>query len=191
MRRIPLTDGGEIDWGTDWPDLVPIGDGDRLVPTRFWYDHPGGEHQPAIHLEFGVEDRIPVCTKIVLTGKPGAPVRSKFLKMVKPDVIVIAAVEAAAVAPNPHGSGYWRPWGGRDFDVDSRSAAESALASRPRATRGVYRKRETVDLEQVAKVWNDTPRGDRYPTLMATFFCSKSTAARYVKRAREAGLIDE
>lgn len=186
MGAIPMADGGLVEYDIgDLSEIVPIGNA-RGVPSHFRYTHPGGPTQPSFTLDFGVMDGIPVCTGIHIESKDGIPVRTRDLKLIHVDKMVVSATAAVAFEPNPEGRGWHKPHGNRDFNSASMEIGKKAVKGKPRTRRNA----DAVDLQLVADTWQNAVPGARTEALMTVFFCSKATAARYKKRAVEAGLLD-
>jgi hypothetical protein len=170
--------------------IVPIGN-DRGVPERFTLTHPGGPDQPSFRFEFGVMNGIPVCVGVHITAKEGVPVNTRDLTHNHIDKIVITAVgavaHAAMSASKPGHSAWRREIGSTSFNVANVEAGRAAVKGKPRTRR----KRDDVDLAQVAKTVRNATPGAKTQAVMTIFCCSRSTAERYVKRAREAGFLDD
>ena len=185
--QMTMNDGGIVEYDIgEISEIVPIGN-NRGVPSHFRYTHPGGPTQPSFRLEFGVLNGIPVCIGIHIEAKDEIPVRTRDLKLIHVDKMVASISAAVAFESNPNGHGWHKPHGNRDFNSASMDAGKRAVRGKPRTRRSA----EDVDLELVAETWRNAAPGDRTEALMTVFFCSKATAARYKKRAVEAGLLDE
>lgn len=182
-----MEDGAVVEWDPR-ARTIPIGNGNG-VPERFRYVHPGGPEQPSFRFEFGVINGIPVCVGVHIESKDGVPVRTKDLRIVHIDKLIISAVGAARYesipGSKPGHRGWRKPWADQSFDAASLDAGRATVKGKPRTRRS----RDSVDLELVAKTWRNAPAGAKTEALMTVFFCSKATAARYKKRAADEGLI--
>ncbi|WP_454175262.1 hypothetical protein [Gordonia sputi] len=185
--QIAMADGGTVEYDIGGiSEIVPIGNS-RGVPTQYRYTHPGGPTQPSFRLEFGVTNGIPVCTGIHIESKDEIPVRTRDLKLIHVDKMVASATAAVAFEPDPQGTGWRKPHGDQNFNSVSMVAGKKAVKGKPRTRRSA----DDVDLKLVADTWRHAAPGSKTEALMTVFFCSKATAARYKKRAVEAGFIDE
>lgn len=187
LQQVPLAGGAIVEFDP-LGGVVDIGNG-RGVPKTFTLTHPGGPEQPSYRFQFGVMDGVPVCVGVHIEAKDGIPVRTRDLLNNHIDKIVITAVGAVAhesMPPGKSGSRRWRYIMSMDFNADSLAAGYAAVKQQPRTRR----KRDDVDLELVAELWRNAPSGAKQRTLMVELHISKATAARYVSRAREAGLLD-
>ncbi len=185
--QIAMEDGADVEYDSH-AQIQPIGNG-LGVPKQFWYVHPGGPAQPSYRFEFGVMNKIPVCVGVHIEAKDGVPVRTKDLRHLHIDKLVISAIGAAAheAMSAPPGRRRWRKaYGDRDFNATSIEAGKKIVKGKPRTRRSA----DAVDLELVAETWRNAPPGAKTESLMTVFFCSKATAARYKKRAVEEGLLD-
>lgn len=186
MHQRETGDGGLIEWDP-WADIIDIGN-DRGVPAVFSYSHPGGPEQPSFHFDFGVRDGIPLCTNVSITAKPETPVRSRDLRVVRLDDLLVTVVQAVSYRRNPDAPDQWmRGYGpGEDtkFGASNRRAAERALSKRRnRSARG------SVDLALVAQTWREAPKDGQESALMAVFGKSRATVQRYKRQAIEAGFL--
>ncbi|TMS50964.1 hypothetical protein E0T84_21475 [Mycobacterium sp. DBP42] len=170
-----MPDGGVVEV-TD-PDLVPMGD--VFACRKLTYTHDGGDNKPSCRIVFEVQNGVPACTSLAIESRPGTPVRAKDLTAVKLDNIRDDAFAAGGVyRSNPNG-GYVRTWGPASFLRD-RKETERA---------GRHRKMTPELLSQVAEVHKATPTA-RIAAVEAAFGISERQAKRYIKAAREAGLLD-
>ena len=169
--------------------IVSIGNG-RGVPERFTLTHPGGPDQPSFRFGFGVMNNIPVCVGVHIEAKDGIPVNTRDLTHNHIDKIVITAVGAVAhesmPASKPGHTAWRKEFGSTAFNSTNIEAGRAAVKGKPRTRR----RRNDVDLEQVAETVRNATPGAKTQAVMTIFYCSRSTAERYVKRAKEAGLLD-
>jgi hypothetical protein len=174
------------DWWTattTTPDDVRIGD--RLVPTAINVDCPGDGHQPALHLRLEVVDGVPQCRELRIVSVPGGrEVRPVDLGAVREWVEELFAAFAARVVED---------------DADGVAAVvevpfgpshDGAVSLLHDARKGQGARRITPALlAEVVEVYR--AHVDERPTaaVAAAFGVAHRTAALYVQRAREAGLL--
>jgi len=179
-ETIPLTDGGTLAAIGD-PEVRPVGD--HGVPAKMRYSHPGGANQPALDIGIEVRDGVPVCTEIRLVASDLGQVRVKDLTLLA-GILEKRITELASLS-------VWdrteRGWGKASvIDELHRTAHERSV----RNARQANRRRVTPDLlARVAEVYV-AASGNRLEVIQKAFEVSERTAARYVTRAREAGLLD-
>jgi hypothetical protein len=153
--------------------------GDVFAHRKLTYTHEGGPNMPSCRLVFEVRNRVPVCMSATIEAKPGTPVRTKDLRALKLDNIRDDAFAAAGVfRANPAG-GYVRIWGPASFLRD-RKEVERA---------GTHRRVTPEFLDRVASIHKATPTA-RVDAVAAAFKVSDRQAKRYIKAAREEGLIE-
>ena len=173
---VEMPDGGVV----EVTDHKIVQMGDVFTCREIAYTHEGGPNRPSCRLVFEVRNRVPVCTSATIEAKPGIPVRAKDLRAIKLDNIRDDAFAAAGVfRANPAGGGYLRIWGPASFLPD-RKEVERA---------GTHRRVTPELLKQVASIHKATPTA-RVDAIAAAFKVSDRQAKRYIKAAREEGLIE-
>lgn len=159
--------------------IVPLGE--HGVPRVVTVSHPGGESEPLLRLEIQVWDGTPVCSKIELIGKPetGAQIRVKHLKTLAGVLETLVEQACVNLGFDRRGDTGW---------VTSFPLSVDTQRSRRRSVTGARRKITPQFLERVAAAYRDA-EAPRLDAVAAEFDCSERSAARYVSKAREAGLI--
>lgn len=184
-----MEDGAVVEYDTR-ARTIPIGN-NRGVPERFKYAHPGGPEQPSFRFEFGVLNGIPVCTGVHIEAKEGVPVRTSDLALAHVDKLVISAVGAVAFEAIPSSKqghrGWRKPHGNKDFNAANVEIAKKVVKGKPR-TRS---KPDDIDYQLVADTWRNAPTRGKTQAVMTMFICSRATAERRIKEARERGLLDD
>src|SRR5215218_3668402 len=171
------------------------------IPERFTYSVPSIDGSPAATVELRMVDGQPICERLELAATEGSqPVTSVGLRRLNLGQLIEAAAYAAtritALQPLP------------DDASDPAYHQRQRLILRARARqRGVADPIRTAVSGHPRRL-TDLPEGglsrvaDEYrlalarrerPTkrLMQEFHVSRSTASRWVRRARDAGLLDE
>jgi hypothetical protein len=178
-----LPDGGQLDITDD--KLVPMGDvkGYRQIT----YMRPGSHNQPACEIVFEIRHGVPVCASVHISADDDeAPVRTKDLKAIHLEKLrddVYAYVGVWRPNPNaPKGRSSWV----------HESGTKSYLRDRKTIERAVQRRRRITPefLKRVAELHNSAPAGSRLDTVCAAFEVRERQALRYIRLARDKGLID-
>lgn len=175
------------DWWQATTATPDVRIGDRLVPAAIDVQCPSDGHQPALHLRLEVVDGAPQCRELRIVSVPGGrDVRPVDLGAVRLHEWVeefFAAFAARVVEDNPDGTV-------AVIEVPFGPSHESAVTALHDARKGRGARRLTPALlAQVADVYRT--RFDDRPTsaVAAAFGVAHRTAALYVQRAREAGLL--
>jgi len=177
-----LPDGGQLDVTDN--KLVPMGD--VRAYRQITYTHPGNHNRPACEIVFEIRHGAPACVSVFLSSADDeSPVRTKDLKEIhleklRDDVYAYVGVWR----PNPNAPKGRRGWvherGGDSYQRD-RKAVERAVQRRRRIT--------PEFLNRVAELHNNARPGGRLDTVKAAFNVEERQALRYIRLARERGLI--
>jgi len=160
--------------------IVPVGE--HGMPKVVTVSHPGGGLEPLLRLEIQVWNGTPVCSKVELIGKSeaGAQVRVKHLKTLAGVLEDLVEQVCVNLGFDRNGDTGW---------TTAFPLAVETQRSRRRAVSGSRRKITRQFLERVAAVYRDA-EAPRLDAVAVEFDCSERSAARYVAKAREAGLLD-
>lgn len=147
---------------------------------------PGGKHDPQPELEFVIEvvEGAPICTRLLLARREGRrEIRQGDLRAIELDNWIEQIVAAVA-------SLY--PEEGGKFLLDPDDADMRRLRSQVRGMqRGAKRRVTHKLLREVADVYAaHAEAGAPTKAVRLTFGTSERTAARWVARAREEGLLE-
>jgi hypothetical protein len=175
-----LPDGGRV-VATD-NELVPMGD--TRTFRQVTYTHDGDADRPACTIVFEVRKGVPVCASVHLSGTEDGQttVRAKDLKAIALDNLRADVFAYAGVfEPNPDSPGGWvHKIGGASFQQD-----------RKKVERAQQRRKITPEfLSRVAELHNSAAAGSRLATVIAAFNVEERQALRYIRLARDKGLID-
>jgi hypothetical protein len=163
-------DGGEVEPTNT--RVVPMGDGGAFEQLTY---RRGG-----VEVVFEVRERVPVCTKVLLTPDPetGEPVRARDLAAIRLDDLREDVYAAAGVFEG--GPKLWAYVHGRDsLRRDRRKVREAAKR----------RKITPEFLRQVAET-HAAASGAKVVAVADSFGVDKRTAHRYIAAARAKGLIE-
>jgi hypothetical protein len=179
MWAYVLPDGGEVVATDD--ELVPMGDARAF--RQLTYTHDGDANRPACTIVFEVRHGAPVCASVHLSGAVDGQtaVRPKDLKAIQLDNLRAEVYARAGVfTPNPDSPGGWIHRSG------------SREQYRKTVERAVQRRRKITPefLSRVAELHNGAPAGSRLDTVCAAFEVTERQALRYIRQARDKGLID-
>lgn len=160
--------------------------GDRLVPSPIEVDFPGFDDAPAFRMVIEVLKGVPRCTELTLRRYPdgGREIRQKDLREIELDYwveVFVAKVSMQIVSGE--GEPIHAVVGGTE---ESMRRGMKVI----RQARKASRRPLTADrLRRVADVYNAHDDG-ALEAVADHFGVSRSTAARHVRAAREAGLIE-
>ncbi len=161
-------------------EIVPLGDefGHRQLTYKWPSD---GEYAPG-EAVFEIRDGVPLCVSLRLWADPGDHgVRVKDLKVLALETLMHDAFAVAGVyRRNPKGPGLVATRG-PGTHIRDRRVVEAAG------------KRRTITpelLRRVAEIHRSTPEGERIMAVREEFGGSESKAKRYIKAARDEGLIE-
>lgn len=181
-ERIPLN----IGYAEGDGDYVPVGD--RYVDAHIEVVAPGGDGQPRLEVTIDCTSGLPQVTRVLLQAKEGSPtVRTKDLRTLSVDDLVDAIVPLFShpLIENEDGSitGTIRM---PDSESEHYRAARGALRQAQRAGR------RKVTPELLAKVADVYRANDARPAeaVEDAFGVSPRTAFRYIRMAREQGLLE-
>ncbi len=159
--------------------------GDRLVPSPIEVDLPGADGQPQLEMVIEVIDGVPRCTELTLRrNEGGREIRPRDLKAINLEDFVetfvslmsseIVEREAGKISSVVRGD-----------ETSIRAGMRTVRAARKGSRRPMTDERK----QEVAQIYN---AADLYglEDVQDRFRVSRSTAARYVKAARDAGLIE-
>lgn len=180
-RRVRLTTG----WADyDMGQLVRIGR--RAIPKRVEVTFPStADNWPSAHFVIEVRSGVPVCTEFTIRAHPeGREVRTQDFRAVQIEEWVENILADTAVEVADDGS--WTFDSTRTpEESDFREARDEVRFAR----RNVKRKVTPELLGEVARIYTDHVTGNPTEAVRNAFGTSPRTAARYVERAREAGLL--
>ncbi|WP_380723332.1 hypothetical protein [Saccharothrix hoggarensis] len=185
MPRLPKN--FRIAWVTI-DELAPIGyletGPDTAVPTRFQANFALEEPDVAATMEVFVgTDLRPVVLSVAVKGKAAAPVTTSVMRQILVDQLVRAAVEKATVPASVRDE--WLatlPLGAQA--VDRREASSTADER--------VRNQADDDARRAARIYSGAvAAGNRAPAVAVANVMNRSRtqAARYIRRARELGLL--
>jgi hypothetical protein len=167
-------------WGPAWAAQVPIGPDAGLDP-RFGADFTVDAHR--VHLVIEVIDERPVPVSVTVeaqeTKTPVTPAVLRDVGRLLDRVTEAAALERLMQRTDVQPDG-WSEWV-RPAGPEQVEQLLDRTRTRRRVTRAV--------LEEVATVWAES--GGSVGAVKAHFFVSEPTAYRYVRQARDAGLMPE
>ena len=176
-------------WGflhaDDWPRNIALV-GDRLVPKRTLVELPGADGQPRVDMTIDVINGVPRCSSLAFTHTEGGrEIRQSDMRAVQVDEWIEAFVGlvSAQVVEHKDGSLHFIYDG---TEEEARGGMKAAMEARKGSRRRMTDRRMT----QIADAYNAHETGG-LEAVQRTFGVSKATAARYVRQAREAGLIPE
>lgn len=170
--RVPMTGGVVV--------------GDRYVPPLIEVDFVGTDGNPSLFMVIEVVDGVPRCTELTFKRvEGGRAIRPLDLSAVQLDDWIAEIVSMCAGELRPHeeegvthavfGSGEDHIRAGMKTINDIRKGSRRPLtADRKKRVAEVYNAQETGGIEAV----------------VAAFGVSRSTAVRYIRAARESGLIE-
>lgn len=169
-------------WGfaeyEDSAKSVPVGRGDRAIPSPVDLTLPGVNGHPELTMRVEVIDGVPRCTDIrVRVVDGGREVRTKDLAAVQLENWIELLVGHLSEEAGDWTAGY------------DRTAVADA-----RAARSGTRKRVTAELlDEVAATYRAAERVGRLPgqSVEEKFEVSQRTALRYIRMCRDRGLLDE
>lgn len=161
--------------------------GDRYVPPLIEVDFPGVDGQPGLHAVIEVLDGVPRWTEVSLERvEGGREIREKDLRAIRLDAWMeeIVAI-CSGVIVESGSSGLIRA----EFS-DDESALRAGMKTIRDIRKGSRRPLTSDRRQRVADVYNaQETRG--IDAVEKAFGVSKSTAVRYIKAARDAGLIEK
>jgi hypothetical protein len=163
--------------------------GDRLVPSPIEVDFPSADGQPSLYLIIEVLDGVPRCTEITFKRSGGGrEVRDKDLRAIPKDqgldswIEAFVAICSGEIVNSEPG------------EIAAIFGGEESVRAGMRTIRDVRKgsRRPLTDerKQRVAQVYNANDVGG-IEAVERAFTVSRSTAIRYIKAAREAGLIEK
>lgn len=174
-----------LDWGAvHWDALAMVDTGGVLLPSFMVLDFAGADSQPGLTIEADLVDGRYKVTEVRLEAKPGARgVTAEDLRAVRLESWVrqVANLLAVEVEDNPASAGQVAAWSG-DLSASGRRAAEASTPKRGRQPLGADHYR------RVARVYVDG--GGRVQAVADALDATFTTASRWVRKARELGLLD-
>lgn len=172
VLRHPLVGGGVV--------------GDLLVPSPIWVDLAGVDGQPSLSMTLEVVDGVPRCTELTIRRvEAGREVRQLDLRAVELEAWVGTFVALCSVELTTRDtksgafSGTWP-----DSEIALRRGVQAIENARKGSRRPMTRER----LQRVADVYNAHTSGG-IEAVEVAFGKKRATAIRYIKAARDAGLI--
>jgi len=164
--------------------------GDRLVPPVIEVDFPGADGQPSLYMLIEMIDGVPRCTEITFKRtEDGREIRDKDIRAISKAEGLDAWIETFVTLC----SGELVPSEKAGQVTAVYRSDPNTVRTGMRAIRDVRkgsRRPLTPDRKQrVADVYNAQESGG-IEAVEAAFSVSRSTAVRYIRAAREAGLIE-
>ncbi|MFM8857463.1 MAG: hypothetical protein ACKOI2_09735 [Actinomycetota bacterium] len=161
-------------------EIVPLGE--EFAHRQLTYGWPGGPERVPGEAVFEIRDGVPLCVSLRLWSEPGdqgvrtADLEMLVLKNLMHDAFAITGI----YRPNPQGPGLVATRGPGMF-IRDRKVVEAA-SKRRKVTPALLR--------QVAEIHSSVPEGERIKAIRNAFDpLSESQAKRYIRAAREEGLI--
>lgn len=164
-------------------------DGERGMCGGLWFRYPGGKDMPPLEIRVEARDGAPVCTEIRLVAGDSGQIRVKHLQMLAGSLENMVEDFSARAVFDRYGD---QPWWGRGtpaYEDDREDAHRSARKSVQKARQSA-RSRLTPELLSSAADLYRSAQGNRLKAIQDGLGVSERTAARYVVKAREAGLLD-
>lgn len=185
VERLKLApEGNWVRYRTE-DGFQPVGDG-KLLPRSFEACFPDDDGAPELHLRIEMRSGQPQCRQLLLLSPPGCrEVRQSDLRLADVEYYLREACHLAAVHVTGEADGCVMV---TDDATDADHAAMARALSRAR--RSTRRKLPADRLPEVAEVYLANP-GRPTAAVAERFRMPLRTASLYVKRAREAGLIEE
>jgi hypothetical protein len=157
----------------DPSERVPVGN--RHVPQTIVVSILGGSNQPDYQMKIEVRQGVPQWTEVTLRARPGgAEVRDKDLTAVRLDAWLQQIVAMVSTIGGSKPQKDWKP---------ALTDIGLAMKGRPRISR--------EQLEQVAQIYRDHIDGSPTEKVATAFGKDRRTAGRYVRMARDAGLLPD
>ena len=156
------------------------------LPRRFVACFPDDRGGPELHLRFEVRGGIPQCREVLLASLPdGREIRQSDIRSA--DLEQFLEVACQMVAPHISGLPVLSETGFEHPGVPTHADVARSVA---RARRNTRRQIPDSKLPEVAEVYRANP--DRPTAAVAEHFgIALRTASLYVRRARDAGLLEE
>lgn len=160
--------------------------GDRWVPNTIEVDFPGADGGVSLYMLIEVVDGVPRCTELTLKRvDEGREVRQKDLRAIELDSWIEAFVARCSDQLQTSEDGQVSAI----HRGDEREVIDGMKTIRE-VRRGSRRAMTDARKRRVADVYNARESG-RIEAVEAAFAVSRSTAIRYIKAARDAGLIEK
>ena len=163
--------------------------GDRFVPSPIEVDFPSADGEPSLYMLIEVIEGVPRCTEVTFRRTEGGrEIRDKDLRAISKDEgldswieTFVALCSGEIVERGPEGGS--AVYGGEDRIKAGMKTIRDVRKGSRRPLTGERKQR-------VADVYNAHETGG-IEAVEAAFTVSRSTAIRYIKAAREAGLIEK
>jgi len=183
---VKADEGNFVRWRTEEGAEVLRGT-ETLLPRRFVASFPDDRGGPELHLRFEMRDGVPQCREVFLQSRDaGREIRPSDIKSVDVDTYLEISCQMIALHPVEEYFG-----GGVDAVISHREADLGAVqTSVRRARRNTRRQLSDAQLAEVAEVYRANPSR---PTAAVAerFGLALRTASLYVRRARDAGILEE
>jgi len=184
IRRRLTLDIGYVEWDGAGPEARV---GNRYLPAELFVDFPSDARGPALRMRLAVVDGVPQCREITIQSKEqGREVRTGDLRAIPLEKWIedlFAAVAGRVVEEND----------GVVTVVEERSPSRLAEAAKVvQRARSASRQVITEEtIREVARVYR--ANATRRPTqaVAQAFGVQHRTASKYVRRARDLGLLPE
>jgi len=164
---------------------LPVGP-DSAVPTRFEASLQLAQPEAAVTLEVFVgSDRRPVVIELTIRSKVRAPITTSMLRSVLVDQLVQAAIAEATVPASVRDEWLATLPPGLANPVDAAWMSSAAPVSSARGN-------AEEDARTAARIYQEAlATGSRAPAVAVanTMHRSRAQVARYIRRARELGLL--
>ncbi len=177
---VELSSGGRV---TSPIDASSQRVGDRIVPSPIEVDLPGVDGQPQYNMRIEVLDGVPRCTEVAIKRiEGGREVRQKDLRAVELESLVETFVAVCCFEPIGEA--------GVGISVSTEEGVRAGMRTIREIRKGSRRPLTGERKRRIADVYNAQETGG-IEAVERAFTVSRSTAARYIKAAREAGLIEK
>lgn len=177
---------GKKHWSASGFDRVEMGDG-WWVPPRVLLDFTGDKGAPDIHGVFEIRAERPECVELTFRAKPdGRGLESMDFADIRIDNLVVQAFAMFGAKLDADGNGVVFEAG----EVTEEDAQRWLEATGPALERRQSRRPAAPStIQSVATVYKTDATGAPIKAVQTYLGCSRSTAHRRVKDARDAGLL--
>lgn len=160
--------------------------GDYLVPREIRWSVDGDAGAPSLHMRFEMRDGRPECVEVhLMASDDGRGLRWSDLAGFHLDTITTGVFQETASPIVEEDDGHVAAIGGASIGEREWWTIRDTVEERVKSSRGPSK----AELEEVASVYRRHP-GAPLKAVQTALGYTERTAARRVKAAREAGLID-
>lgn len=159
--------------------------GDRRVPVQIQVEVRGGVAEPDLSLKIQVRQGVPVYTEVVLRARPDGPeIRAKDLTYIYLNDWLEQIVAACTFTQGE--SGHWMV---QTIGGERGKAERVAAVANLRRVRTGRSRTPRERLLKIAETYREHVNDRPTEAVSRAFGVSHATAARYVRQARDAGLL--